>query len=167
MVNARDVIPETVCVCVCLCVNLSCMYIFVLLACPWVMLTAGLEGAGCQVMKSLQRELQSQGQWAAPGPQDGLGPRARNGSLQFRHKEMISVNTAGERGSRFCTRQTSGWGHTLLRTVSAAFWDQGQRTQPSVRRLLTQRNWDIINVHLLKPLNLCWSVTQQEKRNTL
>lgn len=64
------------------------------------MLTAGLKEQAASY-EELKRKLQSQGQWAAPGPQDSLGPRVRNGSLQFRHKEMISVNTAGELGRQF------------------------------------------------------------------
>lgn len=129
MVNARDVILETVCVCVW--VNLSCVYTFVLLACTWVMLMAGFEGAGCQVMKNLQRNYKAGGWGQPPGPQDGLGPRARNGILQFRRKEMNSVNTADELGSKFCTSQTSGCEHTLPNTLSAGFWDHEWRTQPS------------------------------------
>ena len=130
-----------VCVCVCVCVNLSCVYIFVLLACTWVMLMAGLEGAGCQVMKNLQRNYKARGRGQPPGPQDGLGPRARNGSLQLRCKEMISVNTAGELGSKFCTSQTSECEHTLPNTLSAGFWDHEWGPSQAVIRLLTQRSW--------------------------
>ena len=162
-----------VCVCVrvracgCACANLSCMHIFVLLACTWVMLTAGLKGAGCQVMRSLRGNYKARGSGQPQDPRMALDPELEMEAFNSdTRKWFLSTLQASLEADSVPVKPpregTPCSAHCLQPSET-----RGRGPRQAVRRLLTQRNCDTINVHLLKPLNLCWFVTQQEKRSTL